>query len=142
MGVNVCVLRLCSVSSLVCGGGLWTKNEACSSLPLVGLVGDFVFVFGEFGEYTCAQSFISMCTIVGKLQEKVPEAIFCQWLSWKRSNTRAYQVSLPYIAWFASLRSEEVVIGKSAFFVDGCNGNNEIHMRTKFHLHVHHSWQV
>ena len=35
MGVNVCVLRLCSVTSLVCGGGLWTKNEACSSLWLV-----------------------------------------------------------------------------------------------------------
>ena len=48
----MCVLRLCSVSSLVCGGGLWTKNEACSSLPLVGLVGDFVFVFGEFGEWS------------------------------------------------------------------------------------------
>ena len=36
---------------------------------------------------------------------------FCSWLSWKR---HAYQVSLPCIAWFASLRSEEVVIGKSA----------------------------
>ena len=44
----------------------------------------------------------------------MPEEIFCQWLSWKRSNTHAYQVSAPYIAWFASLRSEEVVIGKSA----------------------------
>ena len=44
----------------------------------------------------------------------MPEAIFCQWLSWKRSNTHAYQVSAPCIAWFASLRSEEVVIGKSA----------------------------
>ena len=27
-------------------------------------------------------------------------------------------------------------------FVDSCHGNNEIRMRTKFHLHVHHSWQV
>ena len=75
----------------------------------------------------------------------MPEAIFCQWLSWKRSNTHAYQVSAPYIAWFASLRSEEVVIGKKClrqFFVHGCQGNNEIRMRTKFHLHVHHSWQV
>ena len=44
----------------------------------------------------------------------MPEAIFCQWLSWKRSNTHAHQVSPPCIAWFASLRSEEVVIGKSA----------------------------
>ena len=44
----------------------------------------------------------------------MPEAIFCRWLSWKRSNTHAYQVSAPCIAWFASLRSEEVVIGKSA----------------------------
>ena len=48
----MCVLRLCSVSSLVCGGGLLKKNEACSSLPLVGLVGDFVFVFEEFGEWS------------------------------------------------------------------------------------------
>ena len=30
------------------------------------------------------------------------EAIFCQWLSWKRSNTHMYQVSAPCIAWFAS----------------------------------------
>ena len=34
--------------------GLWwwplDKNEACSSLPLVGLVRDFVFIFWEFGE--------------------------------------------------------------------------------------------
>ena len=29
-----------------------------------------------------------------------------------------------------------------AFFADGCHGNNGIHMRTKFHLHVHCSWQV
>ena len=59
-------------------------------------------------------------------------------------NTHVYQVSAPCIAWFASLRSEEVVIGKSAcgHFVDGCHGNNEIHMCTKFHLHVHYSWQV
>ena len=47
----------------------------------------------------------------------MPEAIFCQWLSWKRSNTHAYQVSAPCIAWFASLRSEEVVIGKIASFL-------------------------
>ena len=44
----------------------------------------------------------------------MPEAICCQWLSWKCSNTHAYQVSLPCIEWFASLRSEEVIIGKSA----------------------------
>ena len=42
----------------------------------------------------------------------MPEAIFKQWLSWKCSNTHAYQVSLPCIVWFASLRSEEVVTGK------------------------------
>ena len=36
---------------------------------------------------------------------------FCSWLLWKR---HTYQVSLPCIAWFASLRSEEAVIGKSA----------------------------
>ena len=46
----------------------------------------------------------------------MPEAIFCQWLSWKRSNTHAYQVSLPCIAWFASLRSEEVVIVPECIF--------------------------
>ena len=28
--------------------------------------------------------------------------------------THAYQVSLPCIAWFASLKSKEVVIGKNA----------------------------
>ena len=27
-------------------------------------------------------------------------------------------------------------------FVDGCHGNNEIHMQARFHLHVHYSWQV
>ena len=44
----------------------------------------------------------------------MPEAIFCQWLSWKHWNTHVYQVSPPCIVWCASLRSEEVVIGKSA----------------------------
>ena len=44
----------------------------------------------------------------------MPEAIFCQWLSWKSSNTHAYQVSPPCIAWFASSKSEEVIMGKSA----------------------------
>ena len=48
-----------------------------------------------------------------------------------------YQVSAPCIAWFASLRSEDVVIGKSPEGIDGCHGNNEIHLCTKFHLHVH-----
>ena len=75
----------------------------------------------------------------------MPEAIFCQWLSWTRSNTYAYQVSAPCIAWFASLRSEEVVIGKSArghFFVHDRHGNAEIHMRTKFHLHALYGVQV
>ena len=45
----------------------------------------------------------------------MPEAIFCSWLPWKHLNTHAYKVSPPYIAWCASLRSEEVVIGKSAW---------------------------
>ena len=47
--------------------------------------------------------------------------------------------------WFASLRSEEVVIGKKCprpFFVHGCHGNAEIHMRTKFHLHALYGVQV
>ena len=48
----------------------------------------------------------------------MPGAIYCQWLSWKRSRSSSY--------W-----------GKC-----GCHGNNEIRMRTKFHIHVHHSWQV
>ena len=43
--------------------------------------------------------------------------------------------------WFASLRSEEVVIRKSAQ-VHGCHGNAEIHMRTKFHFHALHGLQV
>ena len=50
----------------------------------------------------------------------MPEAIYCQWLSWKRSNTHAHKVSAPCITWFASLRSEKVVMGKNArghFFV-------------------------
>ena len=68
----------------------------------------------------------------------MPEAIYCQWLSWKRSNTHAHQVSAPCITWFASLRSEEVVMGKvpEAIFVHGRHGNPEIHMHTKFHLHA------
>ena len=48
-------------------------------------------------------------------------------------------------AWFASLRSEEVVIEKKClrpFFVHGCHGNAEIHMRTKFHLHTLYVVQV
>ena len=47
--------------------------------------------------------------------------------------------------WLASLRSEEVVIGKKClrqFFVHGCHENAEIHMRTKFHLHALYGVQV
>ena len=44
----------------------------------------------------------------------MPEAIYCQWLSWKCSNTHVHQVSAPCIIWFESLKSEEVVMGKSA----------------------------
>ena len=62
------------------------------------------------------------------------------------TNTYAYQVSRPCITWFASLRSEEVVIGKKKclrpFFVHGRHGNAEIHMRTKFHLHALYGVQV
>ena len=42
---------------------------------------------------------------------------------------------------FASLRSEEVVIRKSARG-HGCHRNAEIHMRTKFHFHALHGLQV
>ena len=44
--------------------------------------------------------------------------------------------------WFASLRSEEVVIRKSAQgnFFHGCHGNAEIHMHTKFYFHALHAW--
>ena len=76
---------------------------------------------------------------------KMPEVIFVNWLSWKRSNTHAYQVSPPCIVWCASLRSEEAVIGKvpeANFFVNGCHGNAQIHMCTKFHLHALHGLQV
>ena len=47
------------------------------------------------------------------------------WLSWKGRNTHNHQVSFPCIPWFASLRSEEVVIRKAheALFVHGCHGN-------------------
>ena len=48
----------------------------------------------------------------------------------------------PCITWFASLRSEEVVIGLRPFFVHGCHGNAEIHMRTKFRLHALYGVQV
>ena len=42
-----------------------------------------------------------------------------------------YQVSLPCIAWFACLKSEEVVMGKKClrpFFVHGRHGNAEKHV--------------
>ena len=45
-------------------------------------------------------------------------------------------------AWFASLRSEKVVICLRSFFVHGRCGNSEIHMHTKFHLHALYSVQV
>ena len=52
------------------------------------------------------------------------------------------RTKLPCIVWCASLRSEEVVIGKSArghfLFI----AVMEIHMCTKFHLHAHYSSQV
>ena len=67
----------------------------------------------------------------------------------KNNNSHAYQVSPPCIAWYASLRSEEVVeelvIGKKClrpFFVHGRHGNAEIHMRTNFHLHALHGVQI
>ena len=33
-------------------------------------------------------------------------------------------------------------MSEAIFFVDGCHGNTEIHMRTKFHLHALHDEQV
>ena len=41
------------------------------------------------------------------------EAIVYSWLSWN-SEIHMHIVSFPRIAWFASLRNDEVVIGKSA----------------------------
>ena len=41
------------------------------------------------------------------------------------------------------LRSEEVILRKVCnIFVGGCHGNNLIHVRTKFHLHVCYTEQV
>ena len=41
----------------------------------------------ETMEYTCAQSFTSMCTRVGKFEKgrrsELPEAVCCWWLPWK-----------------------------------------------------------
>ena len=60
--------------------------------------------------------------------------------------TASYQVSLPCIAWFASLRSEEVCSYRKKclrqFCVHGCHGNAEIHMCTKFYLRALHGLQV
>ena len=56
-----------------------------------------------------------------------------------------YQVSLPSTLSFGSLRSEEVVIEKSAqgyFFVDDRHGNADIHTRTKFYLRALYGEQV
>ena len=46
--------------------------------------------------------------------------------------------------WFASLRSEELVLVKvpKAFLVDSHHEIAEIHMRTKFHFHALHDLQV
>ena len=47
--------------------------------------------------------------------------------------------------WFASLRSEEVVIEKKCLrpsFVDGRHGNAKIHMHNKFNLHALYGVQV
>ena len=147
----------------------------------------FLFmVVMETLKYTCIPSFTSMHCTVCKFEKcyrkKCLRQFFVKWLSWKCSNTHAYQVSLQCIPWCASLRNEKVAAGKTAwcnflsmvimemlkytcvrsftymhymvckfekwrssyrekclraFFVDGCHGNNEIHMRTKFHFHVH-----
>ena len=59
----------------------------------------------------------------------MPDATLYSWLSWIRQNTHAYQPCC------ASLRSEEVVIGKKCpmeYFVDGCHGNNGIHITQSF----------
>ena len=44
--------------------------------------------------------------------------------------------------WFASLRSSYKEKCPGKFFVHGCHGNAEIHMRTKFHFHALHGLQV
>ena len=56
-----------------------------------------------------------------------------------------YKVLPPCIVWCASLRGEEVVIGKSVlrpFFVDGRHGNTKKYLRTKFHLYALYDEQV
>ena len=63
----------------------------------------------ETMEYTCAQSFISMCTIVGKFE--------------KGGSSYREKCLRP-------------------FFVNGCHGNAEIHVHTKFHLHALYGVQV
>ena len=48
-----------------------------------------------------------------------------------------YQVSPPCVVWYVGLRSEEVVIEKSAQgHFDSHHGNTEINACTKFRLHA------
>ena len=59
------------------------------------------------------------------------------------THTHAYQVSPPCIVWCASLRGEEVVIGKvpEAIFCSWSSWKR-IHMHTKFHLRALYGVQV
>ena len=52
-------------------------------------------------------------------------------------------VSPPCVLLLVSSRSEEVILRKvRKVFVGGCHGNDCIHVRTKFHLHVCYTEQV
>ena len=64
-------------------------------------------------------------------------------MAWEGLNTHAYQVSLPCIALFTSLRSEEVVMGKSlgGKFSMVVMGTLK-YMCTKCQLHGLHGLQV
>ena len=76
--------------------------------------------------------------------QKFLEVFFLLMVVMEMQNLRAYQVSPPCIVWFASLKGEEVVVGKSVRgnFFHGCHGNTEIHLYAKFHLYALHGLQV
>ena len=111
---TACIPSFTPMHCMVCKFEKWRNRKSAW--------GDLFMVVMEKLKYTCVPSFTSMHCMVCEFEKwrssyrkKVPEAIFCSWSLWKRWNTHAYQVSPPCIAWFASLRSEEVVTGKSAW---------------------------
>ena len=62
-------------------------------------------------------------------------------LSWKQLNTHEHKVSFPFVLLLVSLTGEEGKVPEAIF--GGCrHGNDCIHMRTKFHLHVCYIEQV